>query len=152
MGSFTYFFGSFLGLCLLIPCSLFFSVCFSSSFLAFFSSSTVCCILLCGFSWGCARWFFVLYGVLPPPLYLALLMVAYCAFSIRLGVLLMVSHDFPCGFLSYFCTSYLSYITVLLVCFVPYVSAWVVASVVWFTHFSPFVFLHHHRCYANAVV
>ena len=120
VGSFTSFSGSLLGLCPLLPsfvvflCPfLFLFFCLSASF--FFLSSLVCHFCLVA-SLGCVRHFRCppLWGLSSAFACFALIIVTCWAVSLCLGAVIMVSYGFPCGFLSCFCTSYLSCVTMLL--------------------------------------
>ena len=104
--------------------------------------------LVCGFSCGCAPWVVVLYGVLPPPCLSCSSLEGVLYFSLSMGAVLLVS------LVVSFYTFALTTFPVLLCLFVSFLcfSLGVSVSKVWFTHLSPFVFIHPHHCCAYAAV
>ena len=79
----------------------------------------------------------------------ALLRLAYFSVSAFRGS----SHGFPCGFLSFLCPCYFSYITMLFVCFVSLsFRLRVGASGMGFTHLSLLLIIRHLRCCACAAI
>ena len=119
---------------------------FSSSRVLYFALwllLRVCDVVHCPPLWGSSSAF----------VYLALLLVACCAFYIRLRALLLVSYGFLCGFLfilTHFLPFLCSYVVRLFrsLCF----GLGVGASGVWFPHLLLFIFICRHHCCACAAV
>ena len=123
VGSFSPFSGSLLGLCTLLPSFVVFLCPF---LLLFFSGLLRVFLLFLSLVLYFAMW--LLLGVCAmvrcPPLWgLSSAFVCFDLLIVACWAVLMVSYGFPCGFLSYLCTSYLTYITMLLFFFVPCLSA-----------------------------